>query len=122
MKKMLPFLLLLLVISCKEKNPNAELSACGVTDPVRNLPWLRDLVEKAKADKQADIMTIKLVEIAGEPVINYNLSYFSCIGCITYKCDGSRLDWEKYSQEELKEFQENISGDKGKHVVLWPEK
>ncbi|KAA0989062.1 hypothetical protein [Dyadobacter aurulentus] len=123
MKKTLPFLITLLIsLSCKDENPASKLTACGVKDPIRNLPWLRELMDKAKADKQEDMLTITLVEIGGEQVINYSLLHMSCIGCVAYHCDGSRLDWENYSQEELKEFQENIWGDKGKRIILWPEK
>ena len=123
MKKTLPFLIILLIsLSCKDENPASKLTACGVKDPIRNLTWLRDLIDKARADKQEDMLTVTLVEIGGEPVINYSLLHMSCIGCVAYHCDGSRLNWENYSQEELKKFQENIWGDKGKRIILWPEK
>jgi hypothetical protein len=123
MKKALPFLFLLLVtISCKEKSPSRNLKACGVSDPIRNLPWLRDLIDKAKKDKQENITTITLVEVDGEQVINYYVSYMSCIGCISYRCDGSRFDTSSLSPTEISEYQNKIWGEKGKRIVLWPEK
>ncbi|KQS34078.1 hypothetical protein [Dyadobacter sp. Leaf189] len=123
MKKALPFLLLaLLTFSCKEKNVSKNVEVCGVKDPIRNLPWLRDLVEKAKANKEDSAMTISLVELRGEPVINYTLSYMSCIGCHNFHCDGSRVDMSSYTETEIQEFQKNIWDEKGKRIVLWPEK
>ncbi|WP_031527512.1 hypothetical protein [Dyadobacter crusticola] len=123
MKKTLPLLLLLLLaLSCKEKKVAKNVEACGVRDPIHNLPWLRDLVEKAKQNKEANVMTISLVQLRGEPVINYTLSYMSCMGCYNFHCDGTRVDMGIYTEAEIREFQKNVWDEKGSRIVLWPEK
>ena len=115
-------LLLSLLFACRKEDPAAELSACGVKDPVRNLRWLRGLIEEAKRNKINNITTISLVEVQGRPVINYYVGYMSCIGCISYYCDGSRVDLSTLTQQELQDYQTNLWGESGKKVIRWPRK
>jgi hypothetical protein len=123
MKTSLPvFLLLIILLSCKDKTPASATEICGVKDPIRNLRWLRELVDEAKRKKEDGFMTIVAVEVGGETVINYYLSYMSCIGCVSYHCDGSRFDMSNYTQSEIQEYQKNIWGTSGNRVVLWPAK
>ncbi|MCE6991727.1 hypothetical protein [Dyadobacter sp. CY323] len=122
MKKSLPLILLLaLMLSCKDKSPGSSLELCGVKDPVNNLNWLKALVDEAKT-KDPSYTTIVAVTVKGETLINYYVSIMSCIGCISYHCDGTRFDMSVLSQEESKQYQEDIWGEKGRRVVLWPQK
>ena len=109
-------------MSCKDKNPASEQSLCGVKDPLRNLPWLRDLVEESKKNKTSEYLTVAVVKIGEDSVINFTYMYMSCIGCVSYHCDGSRMDMSKYSQAQLVKYQEDIFKEDGKKVILWPEK
>lgn len=122
MKNLLLFFFLIFIFSCKDKTVSSGLEACGVKDPVRNLPWLKAMIEKAKADKQANMLTITVGRIGGEVVFDYYLSYMSCIGCIVYHCDGSRLDPKRYTVAELTELSRSIRGEGMERQVIWPEK
>ncbi|KAA6439457.1 hypothetical protein FEM33_14460 [Dyadobacter flavalbus] len=123
MKKfVLPVLIVCSLLSCKDKDVSSNVSVCGVNDPVRNLPWLKNLIEKAIDDKEANILTVKLLEFKGRPIFNYNTLYMSCYGCVNYECDGSRVDISKFTEQELKEFWALINDASGKKTILWPEK
>jgi hypothetical protein len=130
MRAFLILLVVLFAFSCKKDSVNADsedeakgakVDVCDIKDPVNELPWLKKIIEDVKAKKEQNITTITLVEVKGRPVFNYYVSYMSCIGCISYYCDGSRLDMSSYSQEELREYQDNIWGTGGKRKVIWPE-
>lgn len=118
----LSFLLVFSLLSCEPKSVSAQTEVCNVKDPIRNLPWLHDLVEKAISDKEANILTIKLFEFKGRPILNYYTSYMSCYGCINYECDGSRVDMSELSEQDLEEFRAMINDVSGKNSILWPKK
>jgi len=123
MKTSLPvFFILLIFCSCKDKTPYPADNVCGVTDPVRNLSWLRNMVEEAKRRKEENLMNIVAVKVRGETIINYYMLYMSCIGCISYQCDGSKFDMSKLTQAEMQEYQKNVWDTSGNRIVLWPEK
>ena len=128
MKTSAIFLFLLLAVSCKKDRVEEQLtspiqaSVCDVKYPVRELPWLRKLVEEAREENKDKILTIKLYEVNGKPVFNYYLSYMSCFGCISYLCDGSRIDLSLLSVAEMDEYNNKIVRQTGNTTVLWPEK
>jgi len=119
--KHFPFLFILLipVLSCREDDP-AKLEVCGVKDPVRNLPWLKDLVEKTATGLEAKYSSITLVYLRDEPVFNYSSATMSCIGCVNYHCDGTRVDMKLYTEAERVAFKDNLFNKRGKRVVVWP--
>lgn len=55
MKTKLQFLLMAIMLnactSTAVVEPTEYHAACGVNDPAKNLPWLKDLIGKAEADK-----------------------------------------------------------------------
>jgi len=116
------FLLIFSLLSCEHKSVTSKAEACNVKDPIRNLTWMQDLIEKAIDDKEANMLTITLLEFKGRPIFNYSTLYMSCFGCVNYECDGSRVDMSKLSEQELKEFWALINDASGKKTVLWPEK
>ena len=118
----LSLLLLFSLLSCEHKTVSSQTDACNVQDPVRDLPWLKLLIEKAVQDKEASILTITLLQVKGRPIFNYYTSYMSCIGCINYDCNGTLIDKSTFSEEELKEFQTALFESSGKKTILWPEK
>ncbi|SDE50210.1 hypothetical protein SAMN04487996_105219 [Dyadobacter soli] len=122
MKKLLLFFSLILVFSCKDKTVSSTLEVCGVKDPVRNLPWLKAKIDSSKSKKAAEMLTITLAKIKGETVFNYSTVYMSCIGCVAFHCDGTRLDPKKYTPQEMQDYMNTILGDGTRGPVIWPEK
>lgn len=118
----LTFLLISSLLSCENKSVTSKTEACNVKDPVRNLPWLKNLIEKAKQDKEAGMLTITLWEFRGRPVFNYYKSYMSCIGCIHYNCDGSLIDKAKFTEQESEEFNAAFLDNSVRKTIIWPEK
>ncbi|GLU51986.1 hypothetical protein [Dyadobacter frigoris] len=120
-------LVFLCLFSCKKNetvtnnDKGTNTAACGVSNPVQEIPWLRDLVREMKNNREDNYTTIKLLEFNGKPVINYYVSYWSCYGCVNYYCDGTKLDMSKFSQAETKEFYANLSDTTGKTIVIWPQ-
>ena len=61
MKKYIGFILSLLLLSCNSKTEDNitegssigdnSIEACGYTNPAKNLPWLKELIQKAETDK-----------------------------------------------------------------------
>jgi len=128
MKTSAILLIMFLALSCKKddvekgKANAVKASVCGVNYPVQELPWLRKMIEEAKDRKEDKMLTVKLIEVNGEPVFNYYISYMSCIGCISYGCDGGRIDISKLSATEIQEYNNKMISGSGEVIVLWPEK
>lgn len=121
MKSYLLFLFLVLFFSCKDKTISSGIEVCGVKDPIHNLPWLKAMIEDAKANKQENILTVRMGKIKDEVVFDFNLIYMSCLGCVAYHCDGSRVDPSKYTPDEMMDFMTTIRGEGAKGPVLWPQ-
>lgn len=122
MKNFLLLLLLILVFSCKDNTVSSRLEVCGIKDPVRNLPWLKAKIDSSKAMKADEMLTITVAKIRGETVFNYSTIYMSCIGCVAYHCDGTRLDPRKYTPQEMQDYMNTILGGGTRGPVIWPEK
>lgn len=116
-------LLILIFISCKKDKADVrpDIEACGVQDPVRKLPWLRKLIQQTRDNKEDGITTITLTEIAGKTVFNYYVSYMSCIGCISYYCDGTRVNLTAFSEQQLSDYYQALAQRSGKTRIIWPE-
>jgi len=103
------------IISCDKKteepknvnNPNEKIiTACGVTNPTKNIPWLVELIEKAETDKtgnyfgriwlekynEQDIFVTDMMlgsggvmywyfDCAGNHLISKKWEYETCCGC-----------------------------------------
>lgn len=121
MKKLLLPLFLIFIFSCKDKTISSTLDVCGVKDPVRKLPWLKAKIDSLKAKGEDDVLMVTVGKIKGEIVFDYTLLYMSCYVCQAYRCDGSRFDLTKLTQEEMQEFVRTVRGD-DKGPVIWPEK
>ncbi|MDQ6480777.1 hypothetical protein [Dyadobacter sp. LHD-138] len=128
MKTYAILLFLFLAVSCKkdelDRDPTGAVKAsvCGVNYPMRELPWLRKIIEDAKVKKEENLVTIKLFEVNGKPIFNYDSGYMSCIGCISFYCDGSPVDITKWTVAEMKEYQSKVIAGTGKIATIWPEK
>ncbi|SEJ48489.1 hypothetical protein SAMN05216327_11191 [Dyadobacter sp. SG02] len=98
------------------------MNVCGVKDPVRNLPWLRAKIDSLKTQKQEEMLMVTVGKIKDEVVFDYTMTYMSCYVCVVYRCDGTRFDLSKLSQEEMKEFTRTVRGEDTRGPVIWPEK
>ena len=65
-------LLPLVFYSCKTKTHSPGVSACGVKDPVNNLPWLKQKVDDAKSAGTAGKINIKKCENKGKGYFFYS--------------------------------------------------
>ncbi|OJV15486.1 MAG: hypothetical protein BGO21_31350 [Dyadobacter sp. 50-39] len=122
MKKLLPFLFIIFIFSCKDATVSSRTEVCGVKDPVRNLPWLKAKIDSLKTEKQDDMLMVTVGKIKDEYVFDYTMTYMSCHVCVVYRCDGSRVDLSKLSQTEMEEFVRTVRGEKTRGPVIWPEK
>lgn len=121
MKKLLFSLFLVFAFSCKEKTVSSTLEVCGVKDPVRNLPWLKAKIDSLKTEKQDHMLTVTVGEYKGEIIFDYTILYMSCNICTVFRCDGTRVDLSKLTQEEMQEFTKTVRGDR-RGPVIWPQK
>jgi hypothetical protein len=122
MKNLLLLLFLIVIFSCKDRTVSSTLDVCGVKDPVRNLPWLRAKIDSLKTEKQDDMLMVTVGKINGEIVFDCTMVYMSCNVCQVYRCDGSRVDLAKLTQEEMQEFVKTVRGENTRGPVIWPEK
>ncbi|MGV3604363.1 MAG: hypothetical protein ACO1N1_24290 [Dyadobacter fermentans] len=122
MRNLFLFFFLLFIFSCKDKTISSTLEICGVKDPVRNLPWLAARIDSLKAEKQDNMLMVTVGKLKGEIVFDYTMVYMSCYVCQVYRCDGTRVDLSKLTQEEMQEFTRTVRGEGTRGPVIWPEK
>lgn len=122
MRNLFLFFFLLFIFSCKDKTISSTLEVCGVKDPVRNLPWLAARIDSLKAEKQDNMLMVTVGKLKGEIVFDYTMLYMSCYVCQVYRCDGTRVDLSKLTQEEMQEFTRTVRGEGTRGPVIWPEK
>ena len=87
-KSILPFLLcIILGFACQDNNDPA--SACGVNDPVENIPWLKQLAENSENESSEGYSYIAQAKFNGKrvfylgsccPFCNWALRLFDCEG------------------------------------------
>ncbi|SFF17770.1 hypothetical protein [Spirosoma endophyticum] len=106
MKKNIPALLILIGLvstaqMCGKKddvNPEFGQSSCGVKNPAKDLPWLKDIITKANEDKatmahQGNYMgSIYLESLRDEPVFLVKMMMGSGgLAGYFFRCDGQRV-------------------------------
>ncbi|WP_266364820.1 hypothetical protein [Tellurirhabdus rosea] len=109
---------ILLTASCRD---NADLSpnrACGVRDPLDNLPWLKAQMDDFRQKKQEGVVTVTAYEYKGQQYIVVTPLYLSCYFCVVHTCDGTRFDPGTMTTAQ-RELVEAISRE-GKSTRLWP--
>lgn len=112
-------LLPLIFSSCKTKTHSPVVSACGVKDPVNNLPWLKQKVDDAKSAGTAGMMTIKKFEYKGNAYFHYYEAHMSCMYCIILDCSGEQIiPGALFTEEEYRELAKESSGSSA--AFLWP--
>ena len=100
--------------ACKEE-PNKEdiddttISACGVTDPAKNLTWLSELIETAKTDNTGNYLgRIWLEKFKGQDIFVTDMMLGS--GGIAYwffDCSGNHLA----RNDDFQSFMSNMKLD-----------
>ncbi|WP_345247783.1 hypothetical protein [Nibrella saemangeumensis] len=95
-----------------------NIRACGVKDPANKLPWLRQKISDIKQGKDSAITTITLVTVNNQDYFNIYMSYMSCIGCLTYRCDGSQVDQSKLTNAERMEITRKL-GTPAERVIIY---
>ena len=86
------FLLVLALFSCKETED--PIMACGVADPVENLPWLKEKIEEIKAGDFSDATSIIMATYQGQTVFYANTCCAFCLSVayFFYDCQGEIVE------------------------------
>lgn len=92
------FLFGLFLCSCEKNDLSSQESAlldsaCGVKDPVKELPWLKEIVSKAETgpDKFSLAGTVHLINYQTKAYFVYQRYIMSCMACEVYDCQGNKL-------------------------------
>lgn len=119
MKKHYYFLIafsLCLLTSCQNDHDSKPvMAACGVKDPAKNIPWLKDLIAKLEDDRINKTYggrymgTIYLEMFEGKEVFYYYEPLSSCAFCSVYYCDGSSVNLDN---NQLTVFVTNLKKNK----------
>jgi hypothetical protein len=119
MKRSFAAITLVLVMSCSEqdsadspspKEDRAIMMAAAKCGCLPKMPWLREMIRQAESDfnYEGEFFAIKYsggVAILNQPWIS------SCLGCMTYDCDGNRLILNSSAMNEI------ISGTTEHNVI-----
>jgi hypothetical protein len=92
-------ILLTASISCEHKNDSC--SACGIENPIENLPWLKYNIMLSYATDYQSLNKIDLYEFKGKQLILFNWklygpedlptgAIFDCDGEVLYNCGGNQ--------------------------------
>jgi len=138
MKKILVFVLsYLLFLSCSKNDSNTAVTACGCENPQKNLPWLKELIQKAKTDNTGNYWgCIWLENFQGKDIFVTNMMLGS--GGVKYwafDCSGNyytSYGTEKYptsefiknnpvylDEKEMEELTTFLSSEMKKDVVIY---
>jgi hypothetical protein len=92
----------LLLSSCTKPNKN-EISACGVSNPQKNLPWLVELITTAKADNTGNYLGVIWLEKYNEQDVFVTNMMLGSGGLAyhVFDCQGSFLTIESTEAEEF---------------------
>ena len=136
----------LLFLSCSKSDSNSDstttVTACGCENPQKNLPWLKELIQKAKSDKTGNYTgCIWLEKYQGKDIFVTNMMLgsggvmyyvFDCSGNYYSSYNGT----EKYpasdyfmknnpiylDENEMEELTTFLSSEMKKDVVIYSSK
>lgn len=93
-------LLAMTIFSCDKKEDEPAF-ACGVSDPVANLPWLKQMSEEAALDESTQYSYIAQATYDDETVFYNGYCCPNCNWLLTlYDCSGNTIE-KDYSISEL---------------------
>ncbi|SFF38130.1 hypothetical protein [Spirosoma endophyticum] len=114
--------LICLSLQCETQTapePESRVTVCGVNDPAKELPWLKDLIAKADEDKATlaykgnYIGKIYLENFRDQPVFIVQMMMGSGgIAMYLFRCDGQRI-----MDVTDKEIATTIAGFERKNLV-----
>ncbi|WP_339703233.1 hypothetical protein [Algoriphagus aquimarinus] len=101
-KSIYPILFFLLIgFACEEKDDPA--TACGVSDPIENLPWLKQLAESASTGGLSEYAYITQAKYKGKRVFYQGSCCPNCSwALILLDCEGNRIN-EEISFDDLED-------------------
>ncbi len=92
---------LILNFACLEKDE--PTTACGVTDPVENLPWLKQLAANAASGGLSEYAYITQAKYKGKRLFYLGICCPACSwALILYDCEGNRIN-EEISFDDLED-------------------
>jgi hypothetical protein len=83
------FFIALSATDCKKNTAPAGEDACGVKDPVSNLPWLKEKVDSLRAESLGG--QVRRYRHNGQDIISIHAWIQSCYPCNLYTCFGQPL-------------------------------
>ncbi|WP_266364812.1 hypothetical protein [Tellurirhabdus rosea] len=113
--------LLTAALSCRDEDSLTRHLACGVRDPLNNLPWLKAQMDDARQKKEENITTVVATEFKGQQYIRVYKMYMSCSFCALYTCDGNPVDMSGLSTADQQALIKQVTEGQ-KQVTLWPER
>lgn len=117
MKNQIILMLALLLVGCKKEGVvtyNTEATACGVKNPIQNLPWLNEIFRDSPKDpKESGIV---LYQYKDSQIINIFSSLSSSTHGSPFYCDGTFANFK--TKLELEDYLTN----RKKIAVLFGEK
>jgi hypothetical protein len=112
------FLVASIVVSCNTNTISPEESAllhtaCGVKDPLKELSWLKTIIDQAEngPDRFSYAGTIQMVAYQDQTYFIYQRYIMSCMACLIYDCQGNQLDIA-INQEKHRAIVEQMSEKK----------
>lgn len=103
MKKSIYPLLFCVLFSfaCDEKEDPAI--ACGVNDPIENIPWIQQWVEESANDSMVEFSYIAQAKYKGKRVFYWGSCCPNCSWAFVLRdCSGNRIEGE-YTFDDLKD-------------------
>ncbi|WP_057939741.1 hypothetical protein [Algoriphagus resistens] len=105
MKKLFYPLLFCLLFSfaCDEKEDPA--TACGVSDPIENIPWLKQWAEESAKESMAEFSYIAQAKYKGKRVFYWGSCCPNCSWALVLRdCEGDRIN-DEISFDDLEDTQ-----------------
>ncbi|MBN9385725.1 MAG: hypothetical protein J0H74_33530 [Chitinophagaceae bacterium] len=85
---MLPAISLVIGMACKKGKRHT--TACGVENPIKNIPWLKHAVDSLAANTPGGVITLFSHE--GHDYFALRLAPMACAFCFWYTCDGTPMN------------------------------
>lgn len=100
---LISYLLSFFLFSCQNKDKieipaiDENIKACGIKQPQKNLPWLKELIKKAETDKTGNYLgTIWLIRYKERDIFVTDMALGSGgIANYFFDCSGNHLIWRR---------------------------
>ena len=103
MKKALYPILFCLVLSFSCKDNEDPATACGVSDPVENIPWIKQWAEESAKGGLAEFSYIAQAKYKGKRVLYWGSCCPMCLWALILRdCSGDRIEGD-YTFDDLED-------------------